>query len=281
MTDTRAAFIHEEMRRDWGRRTRAYADCSAPRNRPCAEALIDLAGVAPGERVLDVATGPGVVALLAAERVGPTGSVLATDLAPEWEEIVTEGATAAGVDDRVSFRAMGAEQLDLPDASFDVALCQFGLMFLPDPVQGLREMRRVLREGGRLAIAVWSTLDRVQHQLVTSTILAAAPQPDAAQRLPTPLELGEPGLIERHVATAGFREITVTRRSFEGVYGEPEDEWQSRTSSPTGALTQAIATLSAGEMERIHQQVIATLERHRRDGRIHLTSEAILVTAAH
>jgi len=279
MTDDRATFVREEMRRDWGRRTRAYADVSAPRNRPCAEALVDLTGIAPGDRVLDVATGPGVVALLAAARVGPTGSVLATDLAPEWEEIVMEGAVAAGVADRVAFRAMGAEALDLPDATFDAALCQFGLMFLPDPVQGLREMHRILRPGGRLGIAVWSTLDRVQHQLVTSTILAAAPAPAADQRLPTPLELGEPGLIEQHVATAGFQEIAVTRRSFEGVYSEPEDEWRSRTSAPTGALAQAIAAIGSQEMERLHQKVITILERHRRDGRIHLTSEAILVTA--
>ncbi len=279
MTDDRSSFVREEMRRDWGRRTRAYATMSAPRNRPCAEALIELTRIAPGERVLDVATGPGVVALLAAARVGPTGSVLATDLTPEWAEIVAEGAVAAIVDDRVMFQAMGAEELDLPDQTFDVALCQFGLMFLPDPIQGLREMYRVLRPGGRLGIAVWSTVDKVQHQLVTSTILAAAPAPAAGQRLPTPLDLGEPGLIERHVATAGFREIAVTRQSFEGVYGEPEDEWQSRTSSPTGALAQAIDTIGAEEMERLHQQVITILERHRKDGRIHLTSEAILVNA--
>ena len=279
MTDDRSTYVRDEMRRDWGRRTRAYATMSAPRNRPCAEALVALTRIAPGERVLDVATGPGVVALLAATRVGPTGSVLATDLTPEWAEIVAEGAVAAGVDDRVTFQAMGAENLDLQDDLFDVALCQFGLMFLPDPIQGLREMYRVLRPGGRLGIAVWSTVDKVQHQLVTSTILAAAPAPAAAQRLPTPLELGEPGLIEQHVATAGFQEIAVTRQSFEGIYGEPEDEWQSRTSSPTGALAQAINTLSAAELERIHQEVIAELERHRRDGHIHLTSEAILVTA--
>ena len=73
---------------------------------------------------------------------------------------IAERTAEAGLDN-VEFRAMGAERLDLPDASFDVALCQFGLMFVPDPVQALREMRRVLRDGGRLGVVVWSTIDRV------------------------------------------------------------------------------------------------------------------------
>src|SRR4051794_7745169 len=152
MTD-RGQFIRDRMRESWGARTRPYA-AQADGHAAHTQQLITLVAPQPGERVLDVATGPGVVALAAAVAVGPTGQVLATDLAPEWGDVIAERCAEAGLD-AVTFRAMGAEQLDLPDRSFDVALCQFGLMFVPDPVQALREMRRVLRDGGRLGVSVW------------------------------------------------------------------------------------------------------------------------------
>ncbi len=115
-----AEFVRQSMRQSWGARTRAYTEEAAPNTLAHARMLMEVVPPAPGERVLDVAAGPGVVALLAAERVGPGGSVIATDLAPEWQEIIAERCDAAGLSN-VSFRAMGAEALDLPGDSFDVA----------------------------------------------------------------------------------------------------------------------------------------------------------------
>jgi predicted O-methyltransferase YrrM len=125
MANGREDAIREWMRREWGARSRFYTAYAAPKNRPFAEALVGLVRPAPGERVLDVATGPGTVAIAAARAVGPAGRVVATDLAPEWGEIVAEEAAAAGIGN-VECRTMGAEELALPEASFDVALCQFG-----------------------------------------------------------------------------------------------------------------------------------------------------------
>ena len=134
MGGDRDEFIRERMRRDWGARSRHYAVHATSKNRVFAEILVGLVDPAAGERVLDVATGPGVVALEAARAVGTSGRVVATDLAPEWEAVITEVMAEAGIDN-VEFRTMGAEALALADESFDVALCQFGLMFMPDPVR--------------------------------------------------------------------------------------------------------------------------------------------------
>src|SRR5206468_1337570 len=126
-------FIRESMRRQWAQRTLAYTTFAALHTARYAAPLLDRVALRPGERVLDVATGPGVVAVAAAERVGPTGQVLATDLAPEWEVAVAQRTAEHGLSN-VRFAAMCAERLDVGDASVDVALCQFGLMFVPDPV---------------------------------------------------------------------------------------------------------------------------------------------------
>src|SRR3954463_15840343 len=143
------AAVRERQRSEWAARAESYARRAAAVNAPFAEALVATVAPATGVRVLDVATGPGIVAVEAAKRVGPTGSVLATDLVPEWGTYVDEAAKTAGVTN-IAFTPMPAEALILPDAAFDVVLCQFGLMFVASPVTALREMRRVLRPGGRL-----------------------------------------------------------------------------------------------------------------------------------
>lgn len=274
----RSAYVRETMRREWGGRTRRYAAIAANRNSPFAGMLVERTEIAAGERVLDVATGPGVLAIAAAVAVGRSGSVLATDLAPEWGEVIAEEVARSGVAN-VEFRAMGAEELDLPDGSFDVALCQFGLMFVPEPVRALREMHRVLRVGGRLGIAVWSTADRVGHHLIWHLILAAAPPPPEERRLPSPLELGEPGLIERYVDEAGFREIEVVRRTVELSIDDPEREWSSRVDGAFGHVASALASFSPEQRTAVHDAAIATMERYRRGDEIVMPSEAILVTA--
>lgn len=117
-------------------------------------ALLDCASVGRGEHVLDVACGTGLVTLDAAVAAGSEGRVLGVDLAGRMVDAARLRASTLG-SSNVAFARMDAEKLELPDCSFDVALCALGLMYVPDPVQALQEMRRVLRPGGRFVIAVW------------------------------------------------------------------------------------------------------------------------------
>ncbi|MBA3644277.1 MAG: methyltransferase domain-containing protein [Chloroflexia bacterium] len=278
MEQDRARTIRDRMRQDWAGRSRYYAANAAEKNRGYAKTLVALVNPAPGERVLDVATGPGVVALEAAHAVGPTGQVAATDLVPEWEAVIAEACAREHLT-AVEFQTMGAEALTFPDGIFDVAFCQFGLMFLPDPVQALREMHRVLRDGGRLGVAVWSTPDKVGHFLVLRTALKYGPRVPPAERMPSPLDLGEPGLIERHVASAGFRQIEVTYETREMIVTDPEAEWRKHRDEPSGMAAKVIAALAADERERLHDEVIEALNHYRQEGMVRLPSEAIIVTA--
>ncbi len=117
-------------------------------------ALLDSAALGPGERVLDLACGTGLVTLPAARAVGPGGQVIGIDISERMVEVLRQRAAAAGLP-QVSAARMDAEQLALADASVDVVLCALGLMYMPDPEQAVREIRRVLRPAGRVVMAVW------------------------------------------------------------------------------------------------------------------------------
>jgi SAM-dependent methyltransferase len=120
--------------------------------RPWADLLIDFAEVQPGQQVLDMATGTGVVARAAAAKVGAAGKVIAADISPAMLTHVLEGAPEGAP---IETLQGSASQLDIQDASVDVVLCQQGMQFFPDQPAALREMHRVLRPGGRVAFAVW------------------------------------------------------------------------------------------------------------------------------
>jgi len=122
---------------------------------PWTPLLVDAARLAAGERVLDVACGTGIVARIAAKRVGPGGRVVGVDLNPGM--IAVARSLPAPVGAPIEWLERSAVDLLLPDASFDVVLCQQGLQFFPDKSVALREMRRVLVHGGRLALSVWNS----------------------------------------------------------------------------------------------------------------------------
>ncbi len=121
---------------------------------PAQTRLLSFASLQQGERVLDVACGTGLVTFPAAEAVGAQGHVTGIDISGEMIEAAKRAADRRGLSN-VCLTRMDAEALDLPDASFDVVMCALGLMYVPDPAQAVREMRRVLRPGGRMVIAVW------------------------------------------------------------------------------------------------------------------------------
>ena len=259
---------------EWGARAASYAAYAVPKNRPYARDLVAAVGIAEGERVLDVATGPGVVAIEAARSLAGSGEVVATDLAPEWEPFV--GLAAAGLGN-VRFRVMPAEALALPDDAFDVAFCQFGLMFVSDPAVALAEISRVLRPGGRLGVAVWSTPDKVAHFATQRALVAAMGNPPAFCG-PSPLSLGAPGLIDRLVAEAGFVGVTTCRVTHAIEVHDADREWERLAGEPRFAAH--LCGLDEERIARIRRTTLDALAPYRSGGIARLPSEAILVTGS-
>ncbi len=173
------------------------------------ELMLDQAHVGPGARVLDLAAGAGGQAIAAARRVGPSGSVLATDISPAILAYAADAARATGLAN-VETREMDGEALELEDGTFDAVISRVGLIYFPDQQRALREIHRVLRPGGRLSAIVYSTAERNPFFSIPVTIIrriAGLPAPSPG--LPGPFSLGSPGVLEAAYTDAGFEDVDV------------------------------------------------------------------------
>jgi len=163
--------------------------------RAWAPVLAAAGGVSQGQHVLDVACGTGIVARVAAERLAGTGQVTGLDLNPSMIKV------ARGLGPEVEWHEGDATSLPFPDESFDVVLCQAGLMFFPDPGAALGEMRRVLRPGGRIAVHVWGASEGYD---VASTMLEEVAGKEIADVFRAPFSMAEPDHVPGLFRKAGF-----------------------------------------------------------------------------
>ncbi len=187
-------------------------------------ALLRAARLAPGQQVLDIATGTGLAAEAAAEAVGPSGHVVAADISPA---MVAQARERLGALPNASLAVEDGQSLTFRPESFDAVLCNMGLMYFPDPVRGLSEFRRVLRHGGRAAVSVPTTPDRSLTGRVHAIIGRHAPSKMAEVR--RVFSLGREGHLHRLFDGAGFREVEsatellrMTFPSFDAYFGGVE-----------------------------------------------------------
>lgn len=171
--------------------------------------MLDMAGVLEGQRVLDVAAGAGEQTIVTAQRVGPTGSVLATDISSNILDFAQQAARHAGLKN-VETKVVDGENLELPENSFDAVISRVGLIYFPDQHKALTGMKRVLKSGGRVAAITYSTPENNKFFSVPVSIIrrrANLPPPLPGQ--PGPFSLGSPGVLEAAYQKAGFRDIQI------------------------------------------------------------------------
>lgn len=180
--------------------------------REWAPRVVEAAGIRPGHRVLDVACGTGVLSRVVAQAVGPGGSVTGLDLDPG---MLTIAACAAP---GISWHRGVAESLPFRDAAFDAVVSQFGLMFFQDRSRALREMWRVLRPGGRMAVAVWASLDETPAYAAEVELVDRLAGSAAANVLRSPFVLGDRALLEATFAAAGMVLSSLTTHAGSGEF---------------------------------------------------------------
>jgi len=180
--------------------------------RIATDAMLEMARVRQGARVLDVAAGAGDQTLDIARRVGPDGYVLAVDLSPAILKLAKANARNAG-HRNVATQVADGEHIQVDEAAFDAAVSRLGLMFLPDPLQGLREMRRALKPGGGICTMVFSKPEANPCiTILMSTALKHAGLPPRDPFQPGGLlSLGKPGLLDELFKRAGFRDVATTK----------------------------------------------------------------------
>jgi ubiquinone/menaquinone biosynthesis C-methylase UbiE len=248
--------------------------------RAVSEWLVDRVDPRPGQTVLELAAGPGETGFLAAERVGADGRLISTDLSAGMIDAARRGADARGLRN-VEFRVMDAQQIDLPDESVDGVISRFGVMLMPDPGAAVRGARRVLRDGGRLAYAVWGPPDRNPWLTVlVGAVLQTGHAPPGDPFGPGgPFSLAEPDANRALLDSAGFSKVQIEDIPGAMRYDDFAHYWnvQSNVSGPLAVL---IASLPADEVDAIKTALEPALAPFGSGDALSIPSLAIGISAA-
>ncbi|HZA47557.1 MAG TPA: methyltransferase domain-containing protein [Nitrososphaera sp.] len=240
-----------------------------------SDKLVELAGVRPGSKVLDVATGIGEPAVTAARRVEPNGKLLATDISPEMLEIGRERAEKLGLQHIIEFRESDAESLKLPDKSFDAVLCRMGLMFLPNLSLALRLFHNALVPNGKIAAAVMPSLNKVPIvNLAFLAVLKKLNLPQPSHDTP-PFHLSDPLALQNALIKAGFQDVKTENMVVTLRVDSPDSftNYHKAVSAPIHAL---LAGQTAEKQNETWQAVTEAARSHTNSkGEVVLDNEVI------
>src|SRR3954447_337773 len=258
----------------------ARADAFEHDTLPVSRSLVDHLSPQPGHTVLELAAGTGDTGFLAAELVKPGGKLISTDGAEAMVEVARRRAVELGIDN-VEHKAMEAEWIDLPAASVDGVLCRWGYMLLADPEAALRETRRVLKSGGRLALAAW---DAPEHNPWSALIGAELAARGLVERGgpddPGMFAFAPPGRAQGLLDAAGFEDVVVDAVDFE--FTAPSfDEWWETQFDLSMMIVRALAPLGPDQVDEVHEAVAARYAPYADEtGALRMPARALVAAAS-
>ncbi len=259
----------------WGER-RAHLQQAAA---PVSHWLVEAIGPQPGHTVLELAAGPGDTGMLAAELIAPGGTLICSDAAEPMLDVARARAQELGRHN-VDFRTLNAEWIDLDAASVDAVLCRWGYMLLADPAAALRETRRVLRPGGKLALAAW---DAAEHNPWVSLAaeemqrVVGGAEPEPGQ--PGMFAFAPSGRIEELVQATGFTEVEVEAVDFGFTYADLDEWWEDRIALSV-PFADALAGLDPAQRDRLRAAIDDRLGQFAdSDGSLRIPARALVAAA--
>ena len=247
---------------------------------PITQALVEDAQIGSRHAVLDIAMGPGEPALSVAALVGPEGKIFGIDPIPEMVAAARRAADRLGLKN-AQFEVAFADQLPFPADIFDAVISRFGVMFFPSPIDGLREMLRVLRPGRKLALAVWHFAERNPFHYTLSGVIDRYVEPTPlAPDAPDAFRFASPGRLAEVLAEAGA--MAPSERLFQFTIRAPisaEDYWTLRCEM-SEKLREKIAMLSKEQVDEVKRQVLDALREYSTDRGMSFPAEVLIVSGA-
>jgi SAM-dependent methyltransferase len=282
MGDEPAAYRDESLER-WARAARGWGTHREQIQsawRPVSAWLVDAIEPQPGHRVLELAAGSGDTGFLAAELVLPGGTVLSTDAVEEMVDLARARARELGISN-VEFRTMDAEWIDLPTAQLDGVLARFGYMLVADPEAALRETRRVLRPGGRVALSTWADPSENPWAAVPMAELQAMGAVDPPDLdVPGMFALRDPARIRTLLEDAGFTDIAVEQVDVVARF-QDLDEWWDMQLDVSPNLAGGVVALSPARRDDLRDAIDARLAPYvAADGSVELPGRAHVAAAS-
>jgi ubiquinone/menaquinone biosynthesis C-methylase UbiE len=274
--------LRAEMRSGWERVAGGWdrqADQVRAIGMPVSMWMIDHLGLQPGQRVLELAAGPGDTGFLAAELIQPGGTLISSDGAEAMLDVARRRAQSLGLEN-VEFKQLELEWIDLPTASVDAILCRWALMLTVDRAAALQEMRRVLAPGGHIALAVWDGPEgnvwaTAPNAALVELGFAQPPDPNA----PGMFTLARPGVLQEMLESAGFVDVVVEGVDIDRTYSDLDD-YLAELFDLSQSFTRALEGLSVQQRAAVRRRIAEELSAFtREDGSLWLRGRSLVAAA--
>jgi ubiquinone/menaquinone biosynthesis C-methylase UbiE len=259
---------------DWDKIAEKF-DIWLPQLAPVGEDLLEALDAQPGDHIIDLGSGTGEPALTLARRMNGHIQITGIDAAEGMIKVAQKKVAnerLAGI----SFETMAAEKIAFADNSFDRALCRFGVMLFEDPLQGLKEIRRVLKPGGRFALAVWSTPESMRTLYWSYEVFKHRLEEDYHPPLAKVTSLGAPGMMDELMHEAGYQQFTVAAKTFHYQFPSFDDYWNAVEASDI--LKMQYDALPEDQRDSIRDEVGRFARDFIHEGNLVIPHEYLLVT---
>ena len=244
------------QRYGWDKAAGYYEQSWQNQLEPAQSRFLEMADPKLGERVLEIACGTGLVTFRVAEKIGVEGEIVGTDISEEMINAALVQTEQLGITN-ARFIRMDAENLTFPEASFDVALCSLGLMYVPDPLLALEGMCRVLEPNGRVCVLVWGRRSQCGWAEIFPIVNARV----KSEVCPMFFQLGGEGVLETILKQARFAKVQVERFSYELNYATPDDACEAAFAG--GPVAMAYFRFDEQTRSETHKEYLASIEPHR------------------